>query len=204
MLFSDSFFTIKQNATGSYKDKGSKFIAYAFPVKSETDIKACIAQLKKEHVGARHFCYAWRLGADKQAWRVNDDGEPSSSAGKPIFSQILNHDLTNVLIVVVRYFGGTLLGVGGLIKAYKSAAEDAVKNSEIIEQFIYFQYKLIFDVDDVNQVMKLCKDMEAIIISQDYSENYTLVFNIKKSVSEILEEKIKQIYNSKLTYLITL
>jgi len=204
MLFSDSFFTIKQNARGSYKDKGSKFMAYAYPVKTEEEIKACLSQLKKEHVGARHFCYAWRLGADKQAWRVNDDGEPSSSAGKPIFSQILSHDLTNILIVVVRYFGGTLLGVGGLIKAYKSAAEDALKNSEVIEQFIYFQYKLIFDVDDVNQVMKLCKDIEAVIISQDYTENYTLVFNVKKSVSETLEEKIKQIYHSKLTYLKTL
>ncbi len=203
MLFSDSFFTIKQKAIGIFKDKGSKFIAYAYPIKTETEIKIHLSQLKKEHVGANHFCYAWRLGADKEAWRVNDDGEPNNSAGKPIYSQIQNHDLTNVLIVVVRYFGGTLLGVSGLINAYKTAASDVIKNSEIIEQFIYFQYKLIFEVNDVNSVMKLCKDLQVIIITQDYSENYTLVFNIKKSLSTNLEERIKQIFNSKLTYLKT-
>lgn len=204
MLFSDSFFTISQIATGIYKEKGSKFIAYAYPVKSEMEIKDCLAKLKKEHVGARHFCYAWRLGADKQAWRVNDDGEPNNSAGKPIFSQIQNQDLTNILIIVVRYFGGTLLGVGGLIKAYKSAAEDALKNAQVIEEFIYFQYKLIFGVDDMKLIMKLCKDMNAVIVSQDYNDNYTLIVSIKKSASEVFEEKIKHIYNTQLTYLKTL
>lgn len=203
MMFFDSFFTIKQNAVGSFKDKGSKFFAYAFPVKSESQIKLILQQLKKEHVGAKHFCYAWRLGADKQAWRVQDDGEPNNTAGKPIFSQIQSNDLTNILIIVVRYFGGTLLGVSGLINAYKNAANDAIINSTIIEEFIYFQYKLIFDVADVNAVMKLLKDMEAVIINQAYSENYTLLFEVKKSLSENLEEKIKTIYNSKLTYLKT-
>ena len=107
MLFSESYFTITKPAEGSYKDKGSKFIAYAYPVISEEEIKTCLAKLKKEHVGARHFCYAWRLGPDKQSWRANDDGEPNNSAGKPILSQIQSKDLTDILIVVVRYFGGT-------------------------------------------------------------------------------------------------
>jgi len=203
MLFSDSFFTIKQPANGLFKDRGSKFIGYAYPVASEDEIKFHLQQLKKEHVGARHFCYAWRLGADKQAWRTNDDGEPNNTAGKPIFSQIQSNDLTNILIVVVRYFGGTLLGASGLINAYKGAANEALKNSEIEEQFIYFQYKLIFDVNDVNAVMKLCKDLNAVILSQDYADNYTLIFQIKKSQEDALEEKIKQIYQSKLTYLKT-
>lgn len=204
MLFSDSFFTIKHAANGLFKDRGSKFIGYAYPVNSEDEIKLYLQQLKKEHGGARHFCYAWRLGADKQAWRANDDGEPNNTAGKPIFSQIQSNDLTNILIVVVRYFGGTLLGVSGLINAYKGAAIEALKNSLIEEQFIYFQYKLIFDVNDVNAVMKLCKDLNAVILSQEYTDKYTLVFQIKKLQLEILEEKIKQIYNSKLTYLKTI
>lgn len=203
MLFSDSYFTIKQTSNGLFKDRGSKFIGYAFPVKSEEEIKHHLNQLKKEHVGARHFCYAWRLGPDKQSWRANDDGEPNNSAGKPILSQIQSKDLTNILIVVVRYFGGTLLGVGGLVNAYKSAAAEALLNAEIEEQFIYFQYKLIFEVNDVNAVMKLCKDLNAVIVSQDYNNNYTLIFNLKKSSADQLEEKIKQIYNSKLTYIKT-
>lgn len=204
MLFADSYFTIEKETQGIFKDKGSKFLAYAFPVKNEEDIKLHLTQLKKEHVGARHFCYAWRLGPDKQAWRANDDGEPNNTAGKPIYSQIQSKDLTNILIVVVRYFGGTLLGVSGLINAYKAAAADAVNNANIIEKFIYFQYKLIFDVNDVNAVMKLCKDLQADIINQDYSDKYTMIVNIKKSFTEQLEEKIKTIYNSKLTYLKTI
>lgn len=203
-MFADSFYTIKQPVTGSFKDKGSKFISYAFPVNTESEIKNHLLQLKKEHVGARHFCYAWRLGANKEAWRTQDDGEPSSSAGKPIYSQIQSNDLTNILIVVVRYFGGTLLGVSGLINAYKSSAEDSIKNAVIIEKFIYFQYKLIFDVSDVNAVMKLLKEIDAQIISQDYNEHYTVIVNVKKKLAENLEEKIKNIYNAKLTYLITL
>ncbi|MFO0356123.1 MAG: YigZ family protein [Sphingobacteriaceae bacterium] len=204
MLFSESYFTITKPAEGSYKDKGSKFIAYAYPVISEEEIKTCLAKLKKEHVGARHFCYAWRLGPDKQSWRANDDGEPNNSAGKPILSQIQSKDLTDILIVVVRYFGGTLLGVSGLINAYKSAAADALSNASIIEKFIHYQYKLIFDVVDVNAVMKLCKDLQVEIISQDYTDNYTMIFEIKKSMVDQLEEKIKLIYNSKLTYLKTI
>jgi len=204
VLFSDSFYTIKIPSTGIFKDRGSKFIGYAYPVKTEEEIKQHLSNLKKEHVGARHFCYAWRLGAGGQAWRTNDDGEPNNSAGKPIYSQILSKDLTNVLIVVVRYFGGTLLGVGGLVNAYKSAAAEALLTADITEEFIYFQYNLIFDVHDANAVLRTLREMNAEIISQDYTEHYTLLFNLKRSLSTELEEKLKPIYNAKLTYLKTL
>src|SRR6478736_3309084 len=139
MLFSDSYLTISQTADELYKDKGSKFLAFAFPVKSESEIKKKLTSLKKEHPSASHHCYAWRLGADKAAFRANDDGEPSNTAGKPILMQIQAKDLTNVLIVVVRYFGGTLLGVGGLINAYKQAALNVLNKTTIIEQFIFFE-----------------------------------------------------------------
>lgn len=204
MLFTDSYFTITRSSTGLFKDRGSKFIGYAFPVTNEEEIKAHLSDLKKEHVGARHWCYAWRLGADKSAWRTNDDGEPSNSAGKPIFSQIQSKDLTNILIVVVRYFGGTLLGVPGLINAYKSAASEALAQNEIEERFIYHEYEIVIDVNDMNAIMKICKDLGAQIVSQDYVEHYTLRIRVKKALSEQLEEKIKHIYNAKLTYVKTI
>jgi len=179
-------------------------MAFAFPVHSEEQVKQHLSTLKKEHVGARHFCYAWRLGPGGQAWRTNDDGEPNNSAGKPIYSQILSNDLTNILIVVVRYFGGTLLGVGGLVNAYKSAAAEAILAAEITEEFIYFQYNLIFDVHDANYALRILRELNAKIISEEYTDHYTLIFQIKRSLSEELEEKLKPIYNAKLTYLKTL
>jgi uncharacterized YigZ family protein len=204
MLFTDSYYTVTRASTGLFKDRGSKFIGYAFPVSNEEEIKAHLADLKKEHVGARHWCYAWRLGADKSAWRTNDDGEPSNSAGKPIYSQIQSKDLTNVLVVVVRYFGGTLLGIPGLINAYKNAAAEAIAQNSIEERFIYHEYEIVFTVNDMNAIMKLCKDLDVLIASQDYEEGYTLRIRVKKSLSEQLEEKIKHIYNAKLTYIKTI
>jgi len=204
MLFSDSFYTAKTPSSGVCKDRESKFIGYAYPVKTEDEIKDHISNLKKEHVSARHFCYAWRLGSGGQGWRANDDGEPNNSAGKPIYSQILSKDLTYVLVVVVRYFGGILLGVGGLVNAYKSAALEALLAAEITEKFIYFQYNLIFDVHDANAVLRTLKEMNAEILNQDYTQHYTLLFNVKRSLSADLEEKLKPIYNAKLIYLQTL
>ncbi len=130
----DSYLTIEKNTEGLFKDKGSKFLAFAYPVEEEEEIKEYIQALKKEHYSARHHCYAWRLGAEKTHFRANDDGEPSSTAGKPILGQIQKNDLTNILIVVVRYFGGTLLGVSGLINAYRGAAADVINNSIIVEK----------------------------------------------------------------------
>lgn len=204
MLFSDSFYTIKLPAEGLWRERGSKFLAYAYPVKTEAEIKAHLHTLKKEHPSASHHCYAWRLGADKSAYRANDDGEPSNTAGKPILSQIQSKDLTNILIVVIRYFGGTLLGVNGLINAYKSAAEDALAKSEIVEQFIFYRYKIEFDFDAMSAVMRILKEYETKMISNAYDSKNTIVFEVKKQHSEKLEEKFKDLYTTQLEFLTVL
>ncbi|HRH12084.1 MAG TPA: YigZ family protein [Bacteroidia bacterium] len=203
MLFSDSYFTINKPAQGSYRDKGSKFLSHAYPVQNENEIKEKLQELKKEHPSARHHCYAWRLGVDGAAYRANDDGEPSGTAGKPILNQLQSSQLTNVLIVVVRYFGGTLLGVAGLIQAYKLAAADAIINSDIAEKFVLFEYALHFEAEDTGPVMKLLNEEEAKIIGTGYDKENTITFMIKKSRSEVFEEKVKALYKTKLKYLKT-
>jgi uncharacterized YigZ family protein len=204
LLFANSYSTIKQAAEGVYKNKGSKFMAFAFPVLNEAEIKERLLLLRKEHPSARHHCYAWRLGADKSAYRVNDDGEPSNTAGKPVFSQIQSNDLTNILIVVVRYFGGTLLGVSGLINAYKSAAANAIENSVIEEKFILFEYKIEFSFEDMNYLMKVLKDCDCNVISQDYSEVNAITFRVKKEEAEKFQSRISSLYKAKLSYIRTL
>lgn len=201
MLFSDSYFTISGPSAASFKERGSRFLAFACPVNSENDIKQHLAALKKEHPSANHHCYAWRLGPDKAAYRANDDGEPSNSAGKPILGQIQAKDLTNILIVVVRYFGGTLLGVGGLISAYRQAALEALDQAVIIERFILFEYQVEFNYETMNVLMRLLKDYQAKIISSSYEETNNLVFQIRKSDSEQLEQKFKGLYTAKLVFL---
>lgn len=201
MLFSDSYFTIDAAAEGLFKDRGSKFLAFAFPVKTETEIKEQLQQLRKAHPSATHHCYAWRLGADKNAFRANDDGEPSNTAGKPILAQLQAKDLTDILVVVVRYFGGTLLGVNGLINAYKLAAAEVLAQAHIVEQFIYFEYKVEFDFKDTNAVMRLLKQNQAKILSTDYLDTNSIVFQIKKQQSEQLEKKFEDIYASKLKFI---
>ena len=165
-MFDDTYQTIAVPAEGIFKDKGSKFIAYIFPVNSEAEIKEIIVKLKKEHHTARHHCYAYRLMPDKSVFRSNDDGEPSGTAGKPILGQIQSNDLTDVLIVVVRYFGGTLLGVSGLIKAYKSAALDAINNSEIIIKTINETIEITCTYEQLNNVMRIVKQENLIILYQ--------------------------------------
>ncbi|MBA3665992.1 MAG: YigZ family protein [Bacteroidetes bacterium] len=204
MLFSDSYFTIKKAAQGVYKDRGSKFLAFAFPVHSEKEIKEHLLALRKEHPGANHHCYAWRLGADGLATRANDDGEPSNSAGKPVLGQLLAKSVTNCLIVVLRYFGGSLLGVSGLINAYKTAAAEALSNSGIEERFILFEYKIEFSFEDINPVMKIIKDTDSKILSQNYTETNEVIFRIKKENSNQLEESIKNLYKTKLHYIKTI
>jgi len=140
----DVFQTIEKESQGYFKDKGSKFYAFAYPVKNEDEIKEILARLRKEHHSARHHCYAWRLGTENVTSRANDDGEPSSTAGKPILGQLQSFNVTNILIVVVRYFGGTLLGVSGLINAYRSAAADALKNADIKQKIIEKEITLDF------------------------------------------------------------
>jgi len=154
----DTYRTISKPSEGIFKDKGSKFISFAFPVTSEDEIRDIVHTIKKEHHSARHHCFAWRLGHEKLLFRANDDGEPSSTAGKPILGQIQSHDLTNILIVVVRYFGGILLGTNGLINAYRNAAMDAVNQAEIVERVVENELLIEFGYEVMNEVMKVFKD----------------------------------------------
>jgi uncharacterized YigZ family protein len=200
MLFSDTYLTIEKSTEAIFKDKGSKFLAYAYPVENDQQIKEILNQLKKEHHTANHHCYAYRLGADKMNYRANDDGEPNNTAGKPILGQIQSNDLTNILIVVVRYFGGTLLGVSGLINAYKNSAADVIKVSSIIEKQILFNYTIQFYFEHLNDVMKLLKQLDCKIINQQFDNNCEISFSIRKANSEQCEEKLKKIEGLKIEY----
>jgi uncharacterized YigZ family protein len=166
-----SYHTIQDPAEGIYKEKGSKFLAFAYPVISEADIKEKIETLKKEYFDARHHCFAWMLGPEKRIFRAFDDGEPNHSAGDPILGQIRSKGLTNILIVVVRYFGGVKLGVGGLIAAYKAAAESALSNAEIVEMEVTETFDLSFDYGILSDVMKVIKELGLKILEQDFGEN---------------------------------
>lgn len=200
MLFSDTYLTIEKPAEIIFKDKGSKFLAYAYPVQNEQQIKDILLQLKKEHHTANHHCYAYRLGADKLNYRANDDGEPSNTAGKPILGQIQSHDLTDIFIVVVRYFGGTLLGVSGLINAYKTSAAEVIKICKIIEKQIMFQYTVQFPFEQLNEVMKVLKQMDGKITKQNFDNQCEIQFSIRKGNSEACEEKLKKINELNLAY----
>ena len=200
MLFSDTYLTIEKPTEAIFKDKGSKFLAFAYPVENDQQIKEILNQLKKEHHTANHHCYAYRLGADKMNFRANDDGEPSNTAGKPILGQIQSNDLTNILIVVVRYFGGTLLGVSGLINAYKNSAADVIKVSTITEKQILFNYTIQFYFEHLNDVMKLLKQLDCKITNQQFDNNCEMSFSIRKANSEQCEEKLKKIEGLKLEY----
>ena len=200
MLFSDTYLTIEKPTEAIFKDKGSKFLTFAYPVENDQQIKDILNQLKKEHHTANHHCYAYRLGADKLNFRANDDGEPNNTAGKPILGQIQSNDLTNILIVVVRYFGGTLLGVSGLINAYKNSAAEVIKVSAIIEKQILFNYTIQFYFEHLNDVMKLLKQLDCKITNQQFDNNCEMSFSIRKANSEQCEEKLKKIEGLKLEY----
>lgn len=163
-----------------FKDRGSKFFGYAFPVTSEEEIKPFLEQLKKQHHAARHWCYAWQLGKQYETYRYNDDGEPSNSAGAPIYGQLQSFDVTNALVVVVRYFGGTKLGVGGLIQAYKAAAQGALEASNIVERTIDMELLLKFAYPEMNKVMRVIKDENLKIIDQKMELDCELKLAVRK------------------------
>ena len=170
MYLKDTYKTISSPGDEAlFKDKNSKFWGYTFPVTNEEEVKQHLEALKKQHHSARHWCYAWQIGIETKTYRANDDGEPSNSAGQPIYGQILSHDLTNILIVVVRYFGGVKLGVGGLINAYRSGAQQAIASSNIIEKLIEIEFVAIFEYKDMNKVMRILKEHQLKISSQDLS-----------------------------------
>ena len=181
----DTYKTIASPSTEIlYKEQNSKFFGYAFPVTREEEIKSHLEKLRKQHIGAGHFCYAFQLGTDTIYFRANDDGEPSNSAGMPIYGQIQSFGLTNVLAVVVRFFGGVKLGVGGLISAYKTAAHMALEESEIIEKTIEIQFQISFEYKNINKVMRIIKEKNLEIISQQMEESCQIEISTRKKNAE--------------------
>ena len=199
MLPEDNYRTISGASKGIYKEKGSKFLAFAFPVASEEEVKEKLFQLRKEYHDARHHCYAYRLGFDKQVFRINDDGEPSGTAGRPIYGQIVSHDITQVLIVVIRYFGGIKLGVSGLMNAYKIASKEALDEAKIITKTIHEEYQIQFDYPVMNNVMKVLKEEDAVILSQKFENSYKLNFLIRKNSGIKISARLQKISNVSVT-----
>ena len=181
----DSYKTIiKPSEETLFKDRNSKFFGYAFPVLNEDDIKFFLEEVKKKHHSARHFCYAWQLGTEEIRYRANDDGEPNNSAGMPIYGQILSFEVTNILVVSVRYFGGTKLGVGGLINAYKTSAQVTLEASEIIEKTIDIHYQLNFNYDLMSKVMRIIKEKNLEIIHQKLELDCEIQISVRKNDSD--------------------
>jgi|TARA_B110000881_G_C18602937_1_gene536913 uncharacterized YigZ family protein len=188
MLFDNSYNQLKKSSTGIYKEKGSKFISYAFIVKDKNEINYYLNQVKKKEHGARHFCYAYILNPDKSVIKVNDDGEPSSTAGRPILGQINSNNLTNTLIIVVRYFGGIKLGISGLIRSYKNAAYNSIKNNKIISLEIKEIYTVKYNYNDIDFIMKNIKKYDAKIISQENNINSEITYSISINKADILKK----------------
>jgi uncharacterized YigZ family protein len=187
----DTYNTIAAPAVGEYKEKGSKFIAYAYFVQSEEEIKEKVELLKKEHFKACHHCYAWRLGLGQDSYRANDDGEPSGTAGRPILGQIDSFGLTNLLIVIVRYYGGTKLGTSGLITAYKTAAMDALQQAEIEERIVETILTITIDYTLLNDLMQYLKSQEIAILNTEYSANQvSLQLSVRNSLLAAVEEQV--------------
>ena len=176
-----------------YKEKGSKFIAKAFAVHSEEDVKARVAEFKKQYFDARHHCYAFIINPDKSCYRSADDGEPAGTAGKPILNQILSKDVTNVCVVVVRYFGGVKLGTSGLIVAYRTAAAEALGNAEIEDRTVDVEHTFTFEYPFMNGIMKVVREMEARIVSQSYDMDCSMTLSIRKGKLDELKERIRKV-----------
>jgi len=182
-MFDDTYRTLAAPAEGLYKEKGSKFLAFAYPVHTLDEVKARLDTLRKEYFDARHHCYAYILGPRKDAWRANDDGEPSGTGGRPIHGQLLSADLTDTLVVVVRYFGGILLGASGLANAYKTAARDAIDHAQIVERTIDVRYRLGFAYEAMNDVMRLLKDYDLKPQQQQFDLDCSLEVEVRQSLS---------------------
>ena len=188
-----SYRSIAEPAEGIVKDRGSKFLSFIYPVQNESDVRDILEQLRKEYHDARHHCYAYRIGVDPLFVRANDDGEPSSSAGKPILNQIEKHNLTNILVVVVRYFGGNLLGVGGLINAYRTATVIAIENSRIVRKTIRNSYRLTFEYPQMNDVMTIIKEHQVETSNQVFEVSCTMNISIELDKEQLILSKLKSI-----------
>lgn len=189
----DSYKTIQGTGEGYYTEKRSKFLAFAHHVESAEEVKKIVDGYRKKYYDARHCCYAYMLGADRSAYRANDDGEPSSTAGKPILGQINSKELTNILICVIRYYGGVNLGTGGLIVAYRTAAADAISHCEIVERLVEEEVTFSFSYPMMNGVMRVIKDMDARIVAQKFELSCEVVLSIRKSLAGELRARLKQL-----------
>ena len=189
-LISDTYKSIAAPSKGIYKELGSKFLAFAFPVETEEEIKTILADVRKEYFDARHHCYAWRLGLNGEPFRMNDDGEPSSTAGRPILGQLLSQELSDILVVVVRYFGGVKLGVPGLIRAYKTATQDALANATVIEKVAGEHFTLRFDYLRMNDVMKVLKDMGITPLKQEFDLSCTMEVRVRLTQIEDFRKQL--------------
>lgn len=203
-LFEDTYLTIDEPYEGIFRDKGSKFVAYAYPFKNEEKLKDIIGELKSLHPKARHHCWAYRLSPDRAIFRVNDDGEPSGTAGRPILNVLLSKDITNILVVVVRYFGGTLLGVPGLINAYKTATVEALNNAKIEEKTVNDIYRVTFGYLQMNDIMRLVKDENLTILSQDFDNDCSMDVEVRKLQVNQVVQRFDNLDGVQYTYLTTL
>ena len=200
----DTYKTLSDKSEGIYKEKGSKFLSFAYPVSSEEEVKDIRTRLKKKHHDARHHCYAFAIGTDEPITRINDDGEPSNTAGKPILGQINSFELNNVVVFVIRYFGGILLGTGGLIRAYKNAAEDALKNARITTVTVRDIYQINFDYAKMKEIMILINREGLDQFDQQFETNCSLKIRIKKSDTEHIINQIKKLNGIEYKYLYTI
>ena len=195
MAEKDTYKTLKNPSEEAlFKDKNSKFFGYAYPVTTEAAIKAHLERLKKMHHAARHWCYAWQLGTERLSFRANDDGEPSNSAGQPIYGQIQSFGVTNVLVVVVRYFGGVKLGVGGLINAYRTAAQMALESSVIEERTIDKRFAITFDYKNMNKVMRIIKEKRLNVVGQTLELNCMIEISVRKNDAPVIFDLFDALY----------
>lgn len=192
-LFDDTFRTITTATDGDFRDRGSKFLSFAYPIRSEADARTYLEALRKIHPKANHHCYAYRLGLDRNQYRANDDGEPSGTAGRPILNVLLSRDLTNVLVVVVRYFGGTLLGVPGLINAYKLATVAALDVATVMEKTVNEVYRLRFPFEQMNDVMRVVKEHQLTILKQDFDTACLLDLEMRRTLVEVVMGKLSKL-----------
>ena len=204
MMFEDSYKVVTMPGEGLYKEKGSKFFAEAFPVHSEAEVKAKVAEIKKKYFDAKHHCYAFIIGPDKSCYRSSDDGEPSGTAGKPILNQILSKDLTNVCVVVTRYFGGQLLGVPGLINAYKTSAREALDNCGVMEKTVDEVYSVSFGYPLLNEVVRILKEENLEQRNTKFELDCYLEIAVRKSISNKIVDKLDRIYGVEVNYLKTI
>ena len=201
MASEDSYKTIRGTGEGLFKDKGSRFISYSFHVGSEDEIKEHLAALRKKYYDATHHCYAWRLGPRGETFRSNDDGEPSGSAGKPILGQLLSREITDILVVVIRYFGGTLLGVPGLINAYREATVDVLENSEVVTMTEEAYYEVIFPYLAMNDVMRIVKSDQPRVVEQVFDNVCRMVLAVPRSEEAALAGKLDKIDGAQVEFI---